>query len=159
MAPGRLTSRIAASPMVWGLPHARFPVVILGTPARDRIPVGGKAASARNSFTPLHHDLTNNLLVQITGRKRVLLVAPDATPRLYNDHHVYSRIRDLAEPRIVDRYPALQGIHVHQVLLGPGDALFIPLGWWHQVTALDFSVTFTHTNFRWPNDFHAAHPS
>lgn len=111
-----------------------------------------------NSFTPLHHDLTNNLLLQITGRKRVLLVAPDVTPHLYNDHHVYSRIRDLAEPGIVERFPALEGIHVHQVMLEPGDALFVPLGWWHQVTALDFSVTFTHTNFRWPNDFYANHP-
>lgn len=111
-----------------------------------------------NSFTPLHHDLTNNLLLQITGRKRVLLVAPEFTPQLYNDRHVYSRIRDLGEPGIVERYPALEGVHVHQVILEPGDALFIPLGWWHQVTALDFSVTFTHTNFHWPNDFYASHP-
>lgn len=43
--------------------------------------------------------------------------------------------------------------------LEPGDALFIPLGWWHQVTALDFSVMYTHTNFRWPNDFHMSHPN
>lgn len=110
------------------------------------------------SFTPLHHDLTNNLLLQIQGRKRLLLVAPSETPRLYNDHHVYSRIRDLAEPGLVDRFPAVEGLNVHQVILGPGDALFIPLGWWHQVTALDFSVTLTHTNFRWPNDFRAAYP-
>lgn len=109
------------------------------------------------SFTPLHHDLTNNLLLQIQGRKRLLLVAPSETPRLYNDHHVYSRIRDLAEPGLVERFPAVEGLNVHQVILGPGEALFIPLGWWHQVTALDFSVTLTHTNFRWPNDFHAAH--
>jgi hypothetical protein len=105
------------------------------------------------SFTPLHHDLTNNLLLQVRGRKRVLLVAPSETPRLYNDHHVYSRIRDLAEPGLVERFPAVEGLAVHQVILAPGEALFIPLGWWHQVTALDFSVTLTHTNFRWPNDF------
>ncbi|MBO9518738.1 MAG: cupin-like domain-containing protein [Porphyrobacter sp.] len=122
-------------------------------------PHGMPWIGSANSFTPLHHDLTNNLLIQITGRKRVLLVAPDATPRLYNDYHVYSRVRDLAEPGVVERFPALEGVHVHQVVLGPGDALFIPLGWWHQVTALDFSVMFTHTNFRWPNDFHADHPS
>ena len=39
------------------------------------------------------------------------------------------------------------------------DALFIPLGWWHQVSALDFSVTITHTNFHWPNDFHTDYPA
>jgi hypothetical protein len=59
-------------------------------------------------------------------------------------------------PGLVERFPALEGLNVHQVMLDPGDALFIPLGWWHQVTALDFSVTLTHTNFRWPNDFHMA---
>lgn len=110
------------------------------------------------SFTPLHHDLTNNLLLQVVGRKRLLLVPPSETPRLYNDHHVYSRVRDLAQPGLVSRFPALDGLNVHQVILVPGEALFIPLGWWHQVTALDFSVSITHTNFRWPNDFHAGHP-
>jgi len=111
------------------------------------------------TFTPLHHDLTNNLLLQIIGRKRVLLVAPADTPRLYNDHHVYSRVRDLSEPHIVRRFPALDGVQVHEVILEPGDSLFLPLGWWHQVTALDFSVSITHTNFRWLNDFHESHPS
>src|SRR6185436_18907952 len=113
----------------------------------------------RGSFTPLHHDLTNNLLLQLVGRKVVLMAAPGETPKLYNDHHVYSRVRDLSEPDVLARFPRLNGIRVHRVLIGPGDALFIPLGWWHQVTSLDFSVTITHTNFRWPNDFHAAHPT
>jgi hypothetical protein len=33
-----------------------------------------------------------------------------------------------------------------------GEILFVPLGWWHQVKALDFSMTITYTNFVWPND-------
>jgi hypothetical protein len=112
----------------------------------------------RGTFTPLHHDLTNNLLLQLVGRKVLLLAAPGETPRLYNDHHVYSRVRDLTEPDIVDRFPKLDGVRVHRVQLNPGDALFIPLGWWHQVKALDFSVTITHTNFLWPNDASAHYP-
>ena len=125
----------------------------------DARPRGMMWIGGRGTFTPLHHDLTNNLLLQIVGRKRVLMVAPGATPRLYNDHHVYSQIRDLLEPGITARYPMLEGLHVHQLTLNAGDALFIPLGWWHQVSSLDFSVTITHTNFRWLNDFHGAHPS
>ncbi len=31
------------------------------------------------TFTPLHHDLTNNLLVQLVGRKVVLMAAPGET--------------------------------------------------------------------------------
>jgi hypothetical protein len=125
----------------------------------DARPYGMMWIGGGGTFTPLHHDLTNNLLLQIVGRKRVLMVAPHATPRLYNDHHVYSRVRDLLEPGIIARYPKLEGLYVHQINLNPGDALFIPLGWWHQVSSLGFSVTITHTNFRWPNDFHATHPS
>ena len=110
------------------------------------------------TFTPLHHDLTNNLLLQITGRKRILMVPPTETPRLYNDHHVYSRVGDLSQTGIVAQFPKLDGLRVHEVILNPGEALFIPIGWWHQVTSLDFSVTITHTDFLWPNDFHAAYP-
>ena len=118
------------------------------------LPRGMMWIGPAGTFTPLHHDLTNNLLLQIVGRKEVLLAAPGETPRLYNDRHVFSRIRDLTEPGVVERFPKLDGVRVHRVPLNPGEALFIPLGWWHQVSALDFSVTITHTNFHWPNDFH-----
>lgn len=110
------------------------------------------------TFTPLHHDLTNNLLLQITGRKRLLLVPPEETPRLYNDQHVFSRVPDL-ESAELDRFPRLRGLRMHQVELGPGDALFIPVGWWHQVRALDFSISITHTNFIWPNDAYRTYPA
>lgn len=127
--------------------------------ARDTpLPHGMPWIGGAGTFTPLHHDLTNNLLIQIRGRKRVLLVPPSETPRLYNDRHVYSQVRNLMEPGVVARYPRLDGLRVHQVVLEPGDALFLPIGWWHQVTALDFSVTFTHTNFHWRNDFHESYP-
>ncbi|BCW90857.1 hypothetical protein sos41_40330 [Alphaproteobacteria bacterium SO-S41] len=112
------------------------------------------------SFTPLHHDLTNNLLVQLRGRKRVVLVSPAETPRLYNDRHVFSEIRDIAASDLdLKRFPLAAGVRAHQVTLEPGDALFIPVGWWHQVTALDFSVSATYTNFIWPNDAYEDYPT
>lgn len=88
-----------------------------------------------------------------------MLADASETPRLYNDHHVYSRIHDLTEPGLLERFPAIEELAVHQVILAPGEALFIPLGWWRQVRALDFSVTITQTNFHWLNDFHLAHPA
>lgn len=107
-----------------------------------------------NTFTPLHHDLTNNFIIQLAGRKRVVLAAPGETPKLYNDHHVFSRIEDLESPDFtLERYPAAAGLGTHTVEIGPGDILFVPIGWWHQVRALDFSVSITHTNFIWPNSF------
>ncbi len=112
---------------------------------------------AGGTFTPLHHDLTNNLLVQITGTKHVLMVPPEEAPRLYNDKHVFSRIEDL-EHVDLEQFPEAAQLRIYRTELRPGEALFIPLGWWHQVVSEDFSVSMTFTNFRWPNDFYSAYP-
>ena len=112
------------------------------------------------TFTPLHHDLTNNLLVQIVGRKRVILAASTATPNLYNDRHVFSEVSDAADPNMeAGAFPKLKDVTFLDFVLSAGDALFIPIGWWHQVTALDFSVSATYTNFLWPNEGYEGHPT
>lgn len=112
-----------------------------------------------NTFTPLHHDLTNNLLVQFVGRKQIVLVSPADTPRLYNDLHVFSAIGDLADPGLdTSLHPLLNGLRFEILILNPGDALFIPIGWWHQVRSFDFSVSATYTNFLWPNEGWQDHP-
>ena len=108
------------------------------------------------TFTPLHHDLTNNLLTQVVGHKRVVLVSPDATPRLYNDQHVFSRIGDIEGD--LTGFPDAEDVRTHVVDLYPGDALFIPIGWWYQVRSHDFSVSITNTNFIWPNDGYSGFP-
>ena len=41
----------------------------------------------------------------------------------------------------------------------PGEMIFMPLAWWHQVRSIDFSVTITYTNFRWPNDGYRDFPA
>ncbi len=112
------------------------------------------------TFTPLHHDLTNNLLLQVIGRKKVVMAPPTATPDLYNDVHVFSEVLDVTDPGLdLSRYERLKRVRFHQFVLEPGDALFIPIGWWHQVAALEFSVSITHTNFLWPNLGHETHPA
>jgi hypothetical protein len=105
------------------------------------------------TFTPLHHDLTNSFLLQIVGRKRVLLAAPGETPWLYNNDHVFSAVKDLEDAMdIAKHFPLTANAAVHRIDLNPGEVLFLPVGWWHQVRALEFSVSLTQTNFRWPND-------
>ncbi|MGH6985963.1 MAG: DUF6065 family protein [Caulobacteraceae bacterium] len=112
------------------------------------------------TVTSLHHDLTNNLLVQITGRKRVILASAAETPKLYNDRHVFSEIKDVTDPNLdLSAYPALEQVRFHDITLEAGEALFIPIGWWHQVTSLEFSVTATFTNFLWPNDGFSGYPA
>jgi hypothetical protein len=111
------------------------------------------------TMTSLHHDLTNNFIAQIVGRKRIKLAPAADVGKLYNDQHVFSEIGDLESPGIeLERHPRLAELRLYDVELQPGEILFAPLGWWHQVKSLDFSVTITFTDFRWPNDAHASYP-
>ncbi|MEG2632038.1 MAG: cupin-like domain-containing protein, partial [Comamonas sp.] len=103
------------------------------------------------TVTPTHHDLTNNFMAQIMGRKRVRLVDSLQAARIHNSLHVYSDV-DL-ETIDYARFPAMRAVTVLECDLAPGELLFIPVGWWHHVRSLDISVTVTFVNFVFDNDF------
>ncbi|MNY67216.1 Cupin superfamily protein [compost metagenome] len=58
----------------------------------------------------------------------------------------------------LQRFPAMAGVPVLDCVLAPGEILFLPVGWWHFVEALDVSITVSATNFRWDNDFYSNYP-
>jgi hypothetical protein len=103
------------------------------------------------TVTPLHHDTTNILFCQIYGRKRFELVSPQETALLMDPVGFYSPV-DL-DGRDRAKHPALRAMTVKSVVVGPGDALYIPAGWWHRVSSLDVSISFSLLGFRRPNDF------
>jgi hypothetical protein len=103
------------------------------------------------TFEPLQFDLGNNLVAQVAGAKRVVMAPPAETQRLYNQRDTFSAVRDITDEAQLNLYPLARAARTYEVDLEAGDLLFVPIGWWHQVTALDFSVTLTYTNFRWPN--------
>lgn len=147
-------NRIALDPLVGDL--GRIDTLLVH---RDRADEGMPWIGPAGSFTPLHHDLTNNLLVQLVGRKHIVMAPSIDTPKLSNDHFVFSAIGDLTDPALDRaRHPLAHRARLFNFVLEPGDALFIPIGWWHQVRALDFSVSYTYTNFRWPNHWHETFP-
>ncbi len=97
--------------------------------------------------TPLHHDTTNILFHQIVGRKRVTLVPPWEAALLEGLEGFYC-----------DMDLEAAGVPSAAVTLSPGEALFIPVGWYHAVEALDVSVSFSLLCFRRPNDFSSYAP-
>ena len=104
------------------------------------------------TITPLHHDLTNNLFVQVYGRKRFRLIPALQVPLMYNFDHVFSSV-DLMNPDF-QRFPAFANARIFDFELHPGETLFIPIGWWHHVIALDISISLSFTSFKnMPNDF------
>ena len=103
------------------------------------------------TVTPLHHDTMNILLAQVLGRKKVTLIPSSQTHLVYNHLSVYSEV-DCEAPDY-DRYPLFRKVSRLEIVLEPGEILFIPVGWWHHVRSLDVSISVSFTNFRAPNSY------
>jgi hypothetical protein len=108
-----------------------------------------------NSVTvQTHYDLWNNIACVLAGRRRFTLFPPEQLPNLYpgpmdiTPAGVPISMVPLQNPDF-ERYPrfrqALAAARVAE--LEPGDALFIPYGWWHHVQSLrSFNVL---VNYWW----------
>ena len=110
------------------------------------------------TFTPLQFGLANQLIAQVAGETRAILLPPSETPRLYNRQHVYSDVHDITDEAMLAKFPLARGAEMFELELNAGDILFVPVGWWHQFTALDFSVMLSYFDFRWPNEGQASFP-
>jgi hypothetical protein len=97
--------------------------------------------------TPLHHDNTNILFHQLYGEKRFVLAPPWELALLDCAEGYYSA----CDP---DAVPASEhNVHYTEITLRPGDTLFLPVGYWHKVTALSVSISFSQLNLNKPNAF------
>lgn len=89
-------------------------------------------------------DLGDLLHFQFEGNKRVLLFPPSASPFLYkvplSVHTVYNLNFEDPDYHL---FPALKYAEGYEIFMEPGDALFMPSGYWHFNRYLDagFSVT------------------
>src|SRR5690606_20470296 len=70
----------------------------------------------------LHWDDHDVIVVQIAGTKR---------RRLYGPTRSHPPYRDVAQPQ------PPRGDAIEELVLSPGDVLYVPRGHWHQVTAFD----------------------
>ena len=97
-----------------------------------------------NATARLHYDASANLFTQITGRKRFLLAPPRVAHRLYPFSKVHPGHRQAQlDPAAtnVSAFPLFRRRLLQEVVVHPGDTLYIPPFYWHQVTSLDASVS------------------
>lgn len=105
--------------------------------------------SAPDTSTPLHRDMVENCFAQVVGRKRFYLYPPSDSPWLYSYSFRsglpnFSRF-DPERPDTV-RFPLTRHVRPIEVVLHPGDVLYLPSRWWHQPRSLDLSIS---VNFWW----------
>lgn len=98
------------------------------------------------TVTPLHFDEHSILFAQIYGRKRFTLVPPFDTDKVYMRDRFYSSV-DVEAPDMT-RFPKFAEASVAVIDVGPGDLLFIPVAWWHQVRSLSPSMSATFCSFK-----------
>ncbi len=103
------------------------------------------------TITPFHHDLTNNFMAQVIGRKRLKIAPSWDIPLMRNHLHCFSRVDGGVTPAAPR--PPLQEPQILEFILDPGEILFLPIGCLHYVEGVDISVTVSFTNFIFDNDF------
>ncbi|MFP4653986.1 MAG: cupin-like domain-containing protein [Phormidium sp.] len=105
-------------------------------------------AGAGGHTESLHYDTFDGTLIQLAGQKRVVLFPPSQLSNLYPFPligHLYHglKLRSWFSQVYPDNpdFEAFPGLkyafkHRYEVVLNPGDVLYLPVGWWHEVSAL-----------------------
>lgn len=96
-----------------------------------------------------HYDVYDNILVQVTGRKSVILFPPSDAKYLcvVGDKSMIPEFNSPIEV-LSENYPSVKYLSGYKVSMEKGDILFIPNYWWHSVTSHTFSVG---VNIFWSN--------
>ncbi len=151
--PAELHERLAdgASLVVDAIDELHAPISALAQDLegwlRTHVQVNAYASWTSTEGFGTHWDDHDVIVVQVAGAKRWRLFGPTRTAPMY---------RDVAEPEQPPTEP------VADLVLHPGDVLYLPRGWWHAVTAdqgsASLHLTFgigTHTGadlIRWLSD-------
>lgn len=128
--------------------------------------------SLAGATTPLHYDRCHGILIQLVGRKRFVVFSHEDTHGLYPYDGISgpghaSKVRGLGHcfplpsfsveskdkeytehleenmAEVQRRWPKIRNTTPWIVDLEPGDALYTPPGFWHEVTSVDHSVSIT----------------
>ncbi len=104
----------------------------------------------KNSYTDWHfHSTDETFMTQVLGKKEILLLPPDEA--------TWVRLRPLIEEKgylfdiDLDAFPSARDLRPIRATVEPGDAMYIPVFWWHAVESIGQGVGATvAATFRTP---------
>jgi len=96
------------------------------------------------SFVSAHYDTFDNLACVVAGHRRFTLYRPETIGNLYTGPIDFTMAGPpvglaVGSERGDPRYPCFEAVRDQALVaeLGPGDALYLPKLWWHQVEATE----------------------
>lgn len=95
------------------------------------------------TVTPLHCDYDDNIFAQIWGTKRIFLAPPHHDEFLYPSEANAILFGSPFDPEApdFDKFPLARQATTIECIVNPGELLYVPAGWYHQVRALTFSLS------------------
>jgi mannose-6-phosphate isomerase-like protein (cupin superfamily) len=113
----------------------------------------------RGAHTKMHYDLQDNVHLMINGRKRVFVAdreylrdmypVPLLRPQWYL-HPISPFALDRIKSRVdienpdYQAFPRLKNVKVQEAELLPGEILYIPSCWWHELHNLESSIAINY---------------
>lgn len=134
-------------------PAPGTPLALQPPPPKLEDPLLNAWFGPAGTISPLHTDPYHNILCQVVGKKYVRLYSPAETGNLYPRGMEGSGV-DMSNTSQVDveaedserdgEFPLFRKARYVETILGEGDCLYIPVGWWHYIRSLtvSFSVSF-----------------
>ncbi|KAF9356131.1 hypothetical protein BGX26_005681 [Mortierella sp. AD094] len=165
MVPSALYSDLRIPDLLTSLSLPMESTPFANAPNKDLMRVWISLAGAT---TPLHYDRCHGILIQLVGRKRFVVFSHEDVNNLYPYDGITgpghaSKVRGLGhcfpfsgssaakeDPHIkenmtevLERWPKVKNADPWVIDLEPGDALYTPPGFWHEVTSVDNSISVT----------------
>lgn len=95
-------------------------------------------------FPYVHYDYMSlhAYITQLYGQKEFTVIPPDQTPYVYPnpDDLWVSQVNDIYKPDL-EKYPLFAKTTPVSFVVGPGETLFIPCGWWHTARSLTPTIS------------------
>lgn len=134
------------------LPACMDPAHLPTYPNRDNSMLSMLWASNGDIDSGLHYDeYSGGFLMVVVGRKDILLFPPADSDKLYTFHDGmgrplgYSRLFMGRDLQVANKgeFPDLWDTHPYTTTLMPGDILYTPHRWWHEVYTVGQSIAYS----------------